>query len=309
MTKISKLHSQDIRTMRSAGSSTHQIHLHLKSVGVNATLSTIRRHYKERISRKRNPRKMNQDVVAAIENITSRNGGITASFVKKQLWRDNGVDISERSIRRIWQKLGWRYKKNLHCPLIQAKNKLTRRRQAQKWLDEKEIFDDAIFANETTVALDRFATNVHVWGAISRLGPGPITIFEGRMDRSFFKETIIRETAAPYIRENFGVHHRFFQANDSMHTAARKVIAAVGINWVKTPSESPDMNPIEMVWHALKDYVQKVAKPTTKSELIAAINKFWFEELTDVSINKYINRLFTVLPVVVRNQGGRTGMP
>ncbi|GAA6088047.1 uncharacterized protein LOC120534879 [Tachysurus ichikawai] len=67
-----------------------------------------------------------------------------------------------------------------------------------------------------------------------------------------------RTVWAPYIRVN------------PKHTAASKFIAAEGMNWVKTPPDSADMNPIEMVWHALKDHIQKVAKPTTKSDLVAA---------------------------------------
>ncbi|NP_001315129.1 uncharacterized protein LOC326903 [Danio rerio] len=325
MTKVTKLHSEDIRAMRSAGKSTQEINRYLKSVGVNTTLSTIRRHYRERIIHKRNPRKMKQDIVAAIDQMMSQNQKTTVSSVKKHIWRDNGVSVSERSIRRIKQKLGWRYKKNLLRPTIADTDKEARLQLAQKWIDEKEMFHDVIFSDEITLTLDHFSSvckterrefepkrkrcvKVHVWAAISRLGPGPIVIFDRILDRTFFEDTIIRETAAPYIRENFGVHHRFIQDNDPKHTAAGKVIAAEDINWVKTPAESPDLNPIEMVWHELKEYLRIEAQPTIKTELTAAIHKFWFEELTEAKCNKYINRLLEVLPAVVKNQGGYTGM-
>lgn len=67
-----------------------------------------------------------RDIVTAIGNITIQNNKIRASLLKKQLWRDNGVDISERSIRRVRQKLGWRYGKIHHSPINREKIKETR---------------------------------------------------------------------------------------------------------------------------------------------------------------------------------------
>lgn len=64
------------------------------------------------------------------------------------------------------------------------------------------------------------------------------------------------------------------------------------------------MNPIEIVWHALKDNIRNVEK----LNLIAAINKFWFEELTATACNKHINRLFNIFSALVERQGGQTGV-
>lgn len=82
--------------------------------------------------------------------------------------------------------------------MIRQKNTELRLQQALAWMKAGERFHDVIFSDETTVSMEQFALRcyrkkgrasykpkpkhplkVHVWGAISRQGPGPILIFEG----------------------------------------------------------------------------------------------------------------------------------
>ena len=63
------------------------------------------------------------------------------------------------------------------------------------------------------------------------------------------------------------------QDNDPKHTSkvGRRFMEANGINWWKTPPESPDANPIENLWHELKEYIRREVKPKTREELVEGI--------------------------------------
>ena len=54
-----------------------------------------------------------------------------------------------------------------------------------------------------------------------------------------------------------------------MHISTKvvEVFAQSGINWCRAPPESPDLNPIENLWHKLKKYIRCEVKPCNKSEL------------------------------------------
>lgn len=71
-------------------------------------------------------------------------------------------------------------------------------------------------------------------------------------------------------------------------------------------SESPDINPIEMVWAHLKREVAE-KEPKTKEELVQVISSFWDETLTTRLCNRYIDHTFKVAPVCVLLGGKATG--
>lgn len=129
------------------------------------------------------------------------------------------------------------------------------------------------------------------------------------MDAPLYCE-ILQRTLLPSLQIKFPEpnSHRFMQDNDPKHCsrAAQRFYDEAGINWWCTSPESPDLNPIENLWHELKEYVRHEVKPTTKQELINGISSFW-SIVDDYKCLKYIRHLKKVIPKVIEKAGGPTG--
>ena len=99
----------------------------------------------------------------------------------------------------------------------------------------------------------------------------------------------------PFIREKLP-NHRFMQDNDLKHTSRRAQASFEenNINWWCTPPESPDLNPIEDLWHELKFCLESKIKPRNKQELVDGIKKFWVRKVTPEKCAKYIALLHFV---------------
>lgn len=80
-----------------------------------------------------------------------------------------------------------------------------------------------------------------------------------------------------------------------------------GINYWPTAAESPDLNPIEMLWHELKNFLATVIKPRNKEELVEGIRSFWSRRVTPEKCQCYIGHLHKVLPEVIRREGRASG--
>ena len=113
----------------------------------------------------------------------------------------------------------------------------------------------------------------------------------------------------PFLNEKFpNEEHFFMQDNDPKHVSrtAQQFYEAQNINWWKTPPESPDLNPIENLWHELKEYLRAKVIPKNLAELIAGIKKFW-STVTPEKCTKYIIHLRKVVPKVLEVNGAATG--
>ena len=95
----------------------------------------------------------------------------------------------------------------------------------------------------------RVGRNIISWG-------NKEVVFTGTLTATRYVD-ILDAALLPFLDTVYPDGHRFQQDNDPKHTSryAKDYIDEKGINWFKIPASSPDLNPIELIWHALKDYL------------------------------------------------------
>jgi transposase len=72
------------------------------------------------------------------------------------------------------------------------------------------------------------------------------------------------------------------------------------------PSGSPDLNPIEPLWHTLKELIHNWPHiPTTLDKLKITAKEAW-EQITEADINKHVNSMEKRVWAVIQAKGSHT---
>lgn len=274
------------------------------------------------------PRKLKEEQYLYIDNAMADNDELTARQLRTLLedrWPETKVSLT--TIKRARRDLGWIATRPKYCQLIRDANKSKRLLWCKERLEEKEQFEDVVWTDECSVQQDshgrlcfrrvkqarklkpraKHPVKVHVWAGISPRGATQIVIFTGTMTATRYC-SILEAGLLPFLKDVYPEGHRFQQDNDPKHTSryAKEYMKEKGINWWRTPAESPDLNPIENVWASLKYYLRSQYKPRDLESLIDGIKSFW-KSMTPKVCQRYIGHLHKVIPKVIQVEGAASG--
>ena len=155
-----------------------------------------------------------------------------------------------------------------------------------------------------------------VWGCIIEGWKGPLVVLEypggrgGGMNTQRYCEQVLESVVKGFFEEMRGERgHIFFQQdNMSCHTSKhmKSWFSKNSIPLLFHPPNSPDLSPIEPVWHELKTLVwRRPHSPTNINELKMAVLQAW-EKLSVVDIDKYIMTMPERITAVLASHGGHT---
>jgi transposase len=106
--------------------------------------------------------------------------------------------------------------------------------------------------------------------------------------------SIINEHLYPFVTNSFNGQCVLHQDNDPKHSSKLCINAFkdAKITWEKSPPQSPDLNPIEMLWADMKKFIRK-QRCRNINDVQNAIAVF-HRALTPEKCTKYIDRLHKV---------------
>lgn len=236
--------------------------------------------------------------------------------------------ISPSYVRKLYQTKGFNA---LVCPrkwLIEPENKAIRYRFAQEYLIygghfwQSIIFSDESWlshgtgrkyvrlrksqskSNHFTRVINQRGPKVMVWGAVCCDGRRSLEILHQDVNGKTYKEVLERNLLRDFP-ELAGGNLFLQQDNAPAHRAqiVTNYLNNVGIEKLRWPSQSPDLNIIENLWAYLKRGLKDLYD--TEEELIKDIHRLW-ESIEDHYIKALFESMGERLEAVITSKGGPT---
>lgn len=299
------------------------------------TIGDIVRRYKNegRIEFKKQtgqPKKLTEMEERNIVRKIKVNPRLSAPKIVAEVKTELKKSISESTVRRIIKREGYNGRVARKKPFVNLVNRRNRLNFAKEHI-QKDVswWDDVIFLDESkfnifgsdgktmvwrkpneelkgkniTPTVKHGGGSVMVWGCISAKGVGNLVFIDGIMNKESYL-TILKDNLKQSA-EKMGILSTFklYQDNDPKHKAhvVREWLLYNCPKVINTPSQSPDMNPIENLWDHLDRRVRE--KPvSSKNDLKKRLQEEWNKIGVDY-LQKCIKNMPNRLSEVIKNKG------
>jgi transposase len=253
------------------------------------------------------------------------------SFRKMASWitAELGIDISHQGVADFFKEQDFVPVEAVRIPTLSQASKRKRLEFANLFFDDVDFIRNVWWSDETIIScdpdkrkittrlpktlentMDAFVPKqqgggfkVMFWGCFSFWSRGPLSAITEKINADEYlklvKNVIEAELDASPRSLTFMQDHAAHKQKKVMEYFAQKHIQV--LNW---PPQSPDINPIELIWAIIEQKLySENSFPNTKDELITRVYKIWNdipEETLERLCNGVIHRLRTV---VVANGG------
>ena len=155
-----------------------------------------------------------------------------------------------------------------------------------------------------------------VWGYIIQGRKGPLIVLEypggkgGAINMIRYCEQVLEGALLDFYKDMTCVHGpiQFQQDSVSCHVSKRtkEWLCDYGVSLLYHPLNSPDLSPIEPVWHELKKIVRALPHPPTSvDELKSTVLAAW-DQLDIADVDKYIHSMPDRVAAIFQAKGGHT---
>lgn len=269
-----------------------------------------------------------------LEVISKRNRRLTAPQIRAQLNESRETPVSLTTVKRRLAKAGLQGRIAARKPLLRPQNRQKRLKWAKEhqnwnidmwktvlWTDESKF---QIFGSNRRVYVRRRrgermredcvvptvkhgGGSVLVWGAFSFDGVGNLHRINGILTKERYK-AILEEHAIPSGLQLIGEGFHLQQDNDPKHTARlcrnylqQQEADGILVNMI-WPPQSPDLNPIELLWDELDRRVREHCA-RSQQQLWEHLQEAW-NAIPVETLQRLVLRMPKICKAVIKCGGG-----
>jgi hypothetical protein len=226
---------------------------------------------------------------------------------------------------------------NIRCKWSIKRQKLTpihidrRLKWAEKMSQDHRMFLPWVFTDESSIEInpsrcrvypipgltpderifqdyEKFPMKIMVWSAISRDIKWPLYLINGNMDQNIYLQ-ILRDADLVHTMDEIYGPFQWVLQDDGAHAhraksvkeALNQICLTVSLGDYVWPANSPDLNPIEELWHPLK-YGLNTEECTTREQLFENAQSIW-NNIPIESINNAVDQFPTLIQGIIALAG------